>query len=152
MAVAKRLSKVAKELGVGVSTIMSFLEDNGVEIDRGPNTKIEGQTYDLLLNEYQKDKAIKEKSQELSKQKVVRETISIDDNQLVSQDEEELAQEPIETVSIKTTIIEEEAPKVEVPIIEVPVVVAPDPVQEIEKIIEVVPETPVAEEFIEERE
>jgi len=151
MAVAKRLSKVAKELGVGVSTIMSFLEDNGVEIDRGPNTKIEGQTYDLLLNEYQKDKAVKEKSQELSKQKVVRETISIDDNQLVSQDEEELTQEPIETVSIKTTIIEEEAPKVEVPIIEVPVVVAPDPVQEMEKIIEVVPETPVAEEFIEEK-
>jgi hypothetical protein len=37
----KRLSKVAKELNVGISTIVEFLSGKGVEIDSNPNTKID---------------------------------------------------------------------------------------------------------------
>jgi len=54
MAVPKRISKVARELGVGVNTIIGFLQDKGVTVDKGPNTKIDDTVYNMLLDEYQK--------------------------------------------------------------------------------------------------
>ena len=41
MAVVKRLSKVAKELNVGISTIVDHLEGLGRSIGSNPNTKID---------------------------------------------------------------------------------------------------------------
>ena len=41
MAVVKRLSKVARELNVGISTIVDFLNQQGNEISSNPNTKID---------------------------------------------------------------------------------------------------------------
>ena len=41
MAGVKRLSKVARELNVGISTIVEFLAAQGNEIDGSPNTKID---------------------------------------------------------------------------------------------------------------
>ncbi len=40
MAVVKRLSKVARELNVGISTIIDHLDEIGTKIDSSPNTKI----------------------------------------------------------------------------------------------------------------
>jgi len=75
----KRLSKVAKEFNVGISTIVEFLSSKGRDIESNPNTKIDQEVYSLLIQEYMPDKAEKEKSQELKKQKVVRQTITLDD-------------------------------------------------------------------------
>ena len=74
----KRLSKVARELNVGISTIVDFLSEKGHEIDASPNTKLEDKIYNILLNEFQSEKNVKEKSQKVSIVREVRETISID--------------------------------------------------------------------------
>jgi len=62
----KRLSKVAKELNVGSTTIAEFLAEKDIQIDAGnPNTKIEKEWYELLLEKFQPDKLTKEKSNEV---------------------------------------------------------------------------------------
>ncbi len=77
-----RLSKVARELGVGVSTIVDFLKDKGFEIEARPTTKIGDEEYNILLQEFQSDKQAKDRSQEMKQSKVVRETITIEDRDL----------------------------------------------------------------------
>ncbi len=80
MAKPKRLSKVARELNLGISTIVDFLGTKGIEVESNPNAKIDGDTYEILVEEFQSDKSAKAKSDELSKKKAeVKETISIDD-------------------------------------------------------------------------
>ena len=46
----KRLSKVAREFNVGLSTIVEFLAKKGIEIDSNPNTKISGDHYELVVS------------------------------------------------------------------------------------------------------
>ncbi len=60
-----RLSKVAREFNVGISTIVDFLEAKGHEIDSNPNTKLEEGMYALLVKEYSSDVNLKEKSKEV---------------------------------------------------------------------------------------
>lgn len=72
-----RLSKVARELNVGIATIVDFLNTKGIKIDTNPNTKIEDQHYQILLSEFQSEKKEKEKSRNvISTEK--RETITIE--------------------------------------------------------------------------
>jgi len=151
MALPKRISKVAKELGVGVKSIISFLQDNGVTVDKGPNTKIEDNVYNMLLDEYQKDKAARVKSEALREQKVVRETISLDDKHTESKDEEGDSNnaEPEEELTIQTPGLAE-AP-VEAPIPEPEEVTEPEPEAEPESVPEEKAEEPQEkEEIIEE--
>ena len=75
----KRLSKVAREFNVGISTIIEFLHKKGIEIDSNPNAKVSEESYDLLLEEYSSDISVKKKSEELSLKREKKETISIDD-------------------------------------------------------------------------
>ena len=56
MAILKRLSKVARELNVGISTIVEYLASQGKEISSNPNTKIGEDLYLILLQEFQKEK------------------------------------------------------------------------------------------------
>ncbi len=82
MAVGKRLSKVAREFNVGISTITDFLHKKGFDIDTNPNTKITDEMYALLDQEYKSDSKVREESEKLGhhfsgKQK--NESISIQD-------------------------------------------------------------------------
>ena len=61
-----RLSKAAKEVNVSVSTIVEFLGKKGHEVDSNPNTKLTGEQYTMVLKEFQSDKVISEKAQELT--------------------------------------------------------------------------------------
>ena len=61
---AIRLSKVARELNVGTSTIIDFLEEKGYSIASNPNTKIEPVAYELLLEKFQPDILVKRKKEE----------------------------------------------------------------------------------------
>ncbi|MGD1845092.1 MAG: translation initiation factor IF-2 [Salibacteraceae bacterium] len=78
---ARRLSKVAREFNIGISTIVDFLSDKGHDIDAKPNTKISEELYLVLLDEYQSERAAKEESRQISLNKVVRETISLEDTE-----------------------------------------------------------------------
>ncbi|MBD77856.1 MAG: translation initiation factor IF-2 [Crocinitomicaceae bacterium] len=79
MGVGIRLNKAAKELGVGVKTITDFLNENGIECDGRPSSKIDESAHDLLLEHFSSDKKAKEKSKNLSAQREERVTISIED-------------------------------------------------------------------------
>lgn len=83
----RRLSKVAKELNVGIGTIGEFLDSKGYDIDAKPNTKIQNDVYEALLNEFQSEKEVKEESVQQKKNKVVRETVSIDDVDKIDRDD-----------------------------------------------------------------
>ena len=74
----KRLSKVARELNVGISTIVDFLATKGVDIDGKPNTKIEPEVYSLLSDEFQSEKSAKEESKNVSMPSTERESVSIE--------------------------------------------------------------------------
>lgn len=74
-----RLSKVARELNVGIQTIAEYLEGRGVEIEAKPNSKIEPDVYTMLEQAFQKDAAVKEKSEAISnRQREQREAVAID--------------------------------------------------------------------------
>ncbi len=72
-----RLSKVAREFNLGLHTVVEFLEKKGHAVESNPNTKIPGELYDLLQDEFGTDKEIKEKSLRTVQQRQERETISL---------------------------------------------------------------------------
>lgn len=76
-----RLSKIAREFNVGISTIIEFLHKKGYAIDSNPNTKIPPEIYQILINEYSSDISAKKESEKLSMRNLrdKKETISIGD-------------------------------------------------------------------------
>ena len=58
-----RLNKVAKELSVGVATIVDFLMKKGYTVDNNPNSKITAKQYELLQREYASDQMAKKLSE-----------------------------------------------------------------------------------------
>jgi translation initiation factor IF-2 len=76
-----RLSKIARELNVGISTIVEFLHKKGIKIDSNPNNKITPEQYDLLLKEYNSDLNVKKESEKLNLKHLreKQETISLND-------------------------------------------------------------------------
>ena len=62
---ATRLSKIARELNVGISTIVDFLHKKGVKINSSPNEKIAPELYDMLLKEFSTDLNVKKESEKL---------------------------------------------------------------------------------------
>ena len=51
----QRLSKVAKNLNVGINNLVEFLQKKGIEVEANPNTKIEAEQYQILVAEFSKD-------------------------------------------------------------------------------------------------
>ncbi|MBK9639359.1 MAG: translation initiation factor IF-2 [Bacteroidetes bacterium] len=73
-----RLIKVAKELNVGLQHVVEFLESKGVVVDSSPNTKISVQVYGMLQEKYAPDKLAKSEAQEITREKLKRDTITIE--------------------------------------------------------------------------
>ena len=91
MAVVQRLSKVARECNVGISTIVEFLHKKGIEIDMNPNTKVSEDIVELLKKEFRVDQSVKKASEELIDKlhKEKKETVSIENVHKTSNDEVE---------------------------------------------------------------
>lgn len=64
-----RLSQLAKECNIGVSTVSEYLEELGVEERLRPNSKISGEYIQKVLEKFAPDKAKKEASEEVVRQK-----------------------------------------------------------------------------------
>jgi translation initiation factor IF-2 len=62
----KRLSKVARDFNVGISTIVEFLHKKGFAIDTDPNNKITDEAYHLLEKEYKGDVTLKKESEKIN--------------------------------------------------------------------------------------
>lgn len=76
-----RLSKIAREFNVGISTIIEFLNKKGYAIDSNPNTKISPDVYEILIHEYSSDISAKKESEKLSLRTLrdKKESVSIND-------------------------------------------------------------------------
>lgn len=74
-----RLSRVAREFNLGIQTIAEFLNTKGIEVEAKPNTKIDPDAYDLLVQEFESDKTAKEESKKVGLSHAKRESISIED-------------------------------------------------------------------------
>ncbi|MFT6501345.1 MAG: translation initiation factor IF-2 [Crocinitomicaceae bacterium] len=110
-----RLGKAAGELNVGMSTIVEFLEGNGVTIDASPNTKLAPEQYEMLRTEFAADQDLKEQSKMATPSREKRETISLRDKKEETPEVEEAAPAPV-VEAVKTpepTPTPEPAPVVE---------------------------------------
>ena len=58
-----RLNKVTRDLNVGITTVVEFLQKKGYAIEANPNTKITDEQYDLLVKEFSTDKDLKLKTE-----------------------------------------------------------------------------------------
>ncbi|WP_353184549.1 translation initiation factor IF-2 [Parapedobacter lycopersici] len=67
------LLKAAKELNIGIGTAVDFLAKNGYEVESKPNTKLDSDTYHVLLQEFQGDKIVKEEANQIIIGKIRRE-------------------------------------------------------------------------------
>ncbi|MBN2349423.1 MAG: translation initiation factor IF-2 [Bacteroidales bacterium] len=78
---ATRLSKIAREFNVGISTIVEFLQKKKVNIDSNPNTKVTPEQYALLLEEFSTDLSVKKESERVNLRHLRErhETVSIND-------------------------------------------------------------------------
>jgi len=99
---AKRLSKIAMEFNIGISTIVEFLGKKGIKVDNNPNSKIDESAYDLLCKEFQQEKKLKEAAFGKAIQHVERKTVAI---------EEPAKEDSKPTIEIK----EESSPRKETP-------------------------------------
>ena len=54
-----RLNKVTRDLNVGLTTVVEFLQKKGFEVEATPNTQITKEQYELLVQEFRKDKKLR---------------------------------------------------------------------------------------------
>ena len=108
----KRLSKVAREFNLGISTIVEFLRKKGFEISPNPNTKVSEEQYNLLLKEYSSEISVKKESEKISLRiaREKKESISLDDERKPSEQETQESIDSEEEVLIKDTGAKKPAP------------------------------------------
>ena len=58
-----RLGKAAGEFNVAIGTITALLKKKNFDIVESPNTKLTPEMYDILLQEFQGEKLVKEEAQ-----------------------------------------------------------------------------------------
>ncbi len=119
---AIRLSKLAREFNVGISTLVDFLNKKGHKIESNPNTKVDASLYQMLAQEFGAEINLKKESQKVSLQNLreKKESVSIDDvDESVSDDEDNDAGD--DEVIVKNVTPEKETYKTEKPQIQLKV-------------------------------
>ncbi len=103
-----RLSKVTRDLNVGISTLVEFLQKKGHTVEANPNTKISEEQYDLLIKEFSTDKNLRLKSERFIQERQNKErnkaSVSIEGF-------EEQAEKPKADEVVKTVVPEDARPK-----------------------------------------
>lgn len=126
----KRLSKIAKELNVGISSLVDHLKSKGVEIESSPNTKVEEEAYNILLEEFEDAKIEKAKAKEVvasrEKKPAVEEAPKVEEEVIKAKVEELKKPEVLGTVDLNPKPKKVEPPKPE-PVPE------PEPVKEVKE-------------------
>ena len=69
MSTPVRLNKVLKELNISLDRAVEFLSSKKIDVEPRPTSKIDQETYGLLLAEFQTDKSDKDKLEEINTQK-----------------------------------------------------------------------------------
>lgn len=113
MSIPIRLNKVLKELNISLDRAIEFLSSKKIIIEPRPNSKIDEETYKLLLTEFQTDKSDKDKLEEINTQKKKE----LEEKQII---EEQIEEKTLETLNIVEETSEETESKTDIS----------DPVQE----------------------
>jgi translation initiation factor IF-2 len=119
---AIRLSKLAREFNVGISTLVDFLNKKGHKIESNPNTKVDASLYQVLAKEFGAEINLKKESQKVSLQNLreKKESVSIEDvDDAVSDEEDSDAGD--DEVIVKNVAPEKETYKTEKPQIQLKV-------------------------------
>ena len=78
-----RLNKVTRDLNVGITTVVDFLQKKGYTVEANPNTKITEEQYAALVKEFSKDKDLKIESEKIIPERQNKErnkaSVSIED-------------------------------------------------------------------------
>ena len=96
-----RLNKVTRDLNVGISTVVEFLQKKGHSIEANPNAKITEEEYEILVKEFSTDKSLRMESDRFIQERQSKErksSVSIDGYEPEKQDK------PKESEMIKTVI------------------------------------------------
>src|SRR5258706_3744597 len=74
-----RLSKASKEFNVSTEHIVEFLASRGIVISKDPNTKVGGEGYELLLQEYQLERELKDEAKKITDSRIKKDaTVVVD--------------------------------------------------------------------------
>ena len=73
-----RLNKVAKDLNVGIKTLVAYLAKKGHQVDDAPNTKISEEQYELLATAFQNERKVKEMSLQKKNAKPKRKRVFVE--------------------------------------------------------------------------
>lgn len=68
-----RLNKVTRDLNVGMSTLVDFLQKKGHAVENNPNSKITEEEYELLVKEFSQDMSLKQEAERLVHERTHRE-------------------------------------------------------------------------------
>ena len=102
-----RLNKVLKELNISLDRAVEFLSSKKIEIEPRPTSKIDQETYGLLLAEFQTDKSDKDKLEEINTQKKK----ALEEKQII---EEKLQEKSPEKIEVEEETSKETEPKTEI--------------------------------------
>lgn len=82
------LLKAAKELNIGLSTVVDYLNSKGYTVENKPNTKLSGEMYDMLSKEFLGDKMTREQAKKIEIGKIRREETPVEKPQPKPQEKE----------------------------------------------------------------
>ena len=102
-----RLNKVQKELNLGLSTIVEFLQKKGFEVKEDPNAVVPEEGYNMLMEEFSADKKARIQSENFTKERQNREKPKA--APVIEEKPAVAAPEP------KVTVVEQPKPVVEEP-------------------------------------
>ena len=146
-----RLNKVTRDLNVGITTVVEFLQKKGYTIEASPNAKITEEQYAVLVKEFSTDKNLKIESEKFSQERQNKDrnkaSISIEGFESKKEKEE----------VVKTVIPEEARPKLKqvgkIDLDNLNKKTAPKVVEPAAKVIEQAPKAePVVEKVVERKE
>ena len=98
-----KISKVVKDLNVGVQTIKDFLAKKHIEVDTSPNARIDEDVYNLLAKEFKPDMELKLKSETFTNER---------QKEKAKRDAEQAAKDDSKKVEEIKTEVEVKGPKV----------------------------------------
>ena len=146
-----RLNKVTRDLNVGITTVVEFLQKKGYTIEASPNAKITEEQYAVLVKEFSTDKNLNIESEKFSQERQNKDrnkaSISIEGFESKKEKEE----------VVKTVIPEEARPKLKqvgkIDLDNLNKKTAPKVVEPAAKVIEQTPKAePVVEKVVERKE
>ena len=152
-----RLSKVTKELNVGLQTCVDFLQKKGYTVENSLNAKITDEQYELLVMQFSTDKDLRLKAEKaqrerLNSKKESKPTISVEEPQKEEAAPEKEEEKPsvafkvVGKIDLDAPAKKEAAPKVvETEVEAEEPVAAPQPVVEEAPVVEPVAAEPAVE-------